>query len=84
MALGLVLIAMFGAASASVLLFAYEFPLWAVLLAYPATGSAILLPGVLVIAWVRQNPQEDRVSAILTSQSPAAQRPQSPAGSSNP
>jgi len=39
MALGLVLIAMFGAASVSVVLYLYGFPIWAVLLAYPATGT---------------------------------------------
>lgn len=84
MALGLVLIAMFGAASASVVLFVYGFPIWAVLLAYPITGSVILLPGVLLFAWIRNSPQDTQAQQAVTSQSPAAPRPQSPAGSSNP
>jgi hypothetical protein len=80
MALGLVIIAMLGAASASAILFAYDYPWWAILLAYPATGFVILLPGVALLAWVRHN-SPDRTA---TSQSPAAPHPQSPAGSSNP
>lgn len=84
MALGLVLIAMFGAASASFVLFFYDFPLWIVLLAYPVTGSLILLPGVALLAWVRQAPPDMGAPQRLTSQSPAAPHPQSPAGSSNP
>lgn len=84
MALGLVLIAMFGAASVSVVLFIYDFPIWAVLLAYPVAGSVILLPGVALFAWIRNTPREDQSQGPLTSQSPSAPRPQSPAGSSNP
>lgn len=84
MALGLLLIAMFGAASASVVLFLYGFPVWAVLLAYPATGFMILLPGVLLVGWIRQNRPNDPSASILTSQSPAGPHQQSPAGSSNP
>lgn len=84
MALGLVLIAMIGAASVAVTMFAYHFPLWMVLLAYPVTGTLILLPGVLLFAWIKQYPPEGQSSQMLTSQSPAAQRPQSTAGSSNP
>ena len=42
MALGLVLIAMFGAASVAVTMFVYQFPLWMVLLAYPITGTVML------------------------------------------
>jgi hypothetical protein len=84
MALGLVLIAMFGAASVSIFLFVYDFPLWAVLLAYPATGSAILLPGVALVGWVRLHRPEQTGVQRVTSQSPAAPHPQSPAGSSNP
>lgn len=80
MALGLVIIAMFGAASASVALFVYDYSLWAVALAYPLTGTAILLPGVALVGWVRQNSASDQI----TSQSPAGPHPQSTAGSSNP
>ncbi len=82
MALGLVLIAMFGAASVSVVLFVYDYPLWAVALAYPLTGTAILLPGVALVGWVRQHSPSDQ--SMITSQSPAAPHPQSTAGSSNP
>lgn len=82
MALGLVLIAMFGAASVSVVLFVYDYPLWAVALAYPLTGMAILLPGVALVGWVRQHSPSDQ--SMITSQSPAAPHPQSTAGSSNP
>ncbi len=84
MALGLVLIAMFCAASVSVVLYIYDFPLWAVLLAYPATGFLILLPGVALVAWIRYSPREGAAQPPLTSQSPSAPHPQSPAGSSNP
>lgn len=84
MALGLVLIAMLGAVSVSVLLYAYQFPLWIVLLAYPVTGTVILLPGVLLFAWIRRYRPESPASQLLTSQSPAAPRPPSRAGSSNP
>jgi hypothetical protein len=84
MALGLVLIAMIGATSVSVVLFAYQFPVWAVLLAYPLTGTFILLPGVALVGWIRQNPPDSPAGQLLTSQSPAAPHPQSPAGSSNP
>jgi hypothetical protein len=84
MALGLVLISMIGAASVAVTMFVYQFPLWMVLLAYPVTGTLILLPGVLLFAWVKQYPPEGRSSQLLTSQSPSAQRPPSTAGSSNP
>jgi hypothetical protein len=83
MALGLVLIAMFGAASVSVVLFAYDFQLWIVLLAYPVTGSVILLPGVALFAWIRSSSHDTQAQA-LTSQSPAAPHPRSPTGSSNP
>lgn len=82
MALGLVLIAMFGAASVSVILFMYDFALWAVLLAYPLTGSAILLPGVALVAWIRQHQPSDQ--SMITSPSPAGQHPRSTARSSNP
>ncbi len=84
MALGLVMIAMFGAASVTVALFAYDYPLWAVALAYPAIGTAILLPGVALVAWVRQHAPDPHGSQLLTSQLPAGPHPQSPAGSSNP
>lgn len=84
MALGLVLIAMIGAASVSVVLFLYDFPIWAVLLAYPATGTMILLPGVALCAWIKNSPRDAQTQPPLTSQSPAAPHPQSPAGSSNP
>ncbi len=84
MALGLVLIAMFGAASVAVTMFVYQFPLWLVLLAYPVSGTAILLPGVLLFAWIKQYPPDSHSSRMITSQSPSAPRPQSTAGSSNP
>lgn len=84
MALGLVLIAMFGAASVSVVLFLYGFPFWAVLLAYPVTGTIILLPGVALFAWIRNTPQTPPDQATLTSQSPSGRHPRSPTGSSNP
>jgi O-antigen ligase len=84
MALGLVLIAMFGATSVSMVLFAYQFPVWAVLLAYPLTGAFILLPGVALVGWIRQNPPDAPSGQLVTSQSPAAPHPQSRAGSSNP
>lgn len=84
MALGLVLIAMFGAASVSVVLFLYDFPIWAVLLAYPAAGTTILLPGVALFAWIRNSPRDIPAQPPVTSQSPAAPHPRSPAGSSNP
>jgi uncharacterized membrane protein len=82
MALGLVLIAMIGAASVSVLLFVHDYALWAVALAYPVTGTIILLPGVALVAWVRQHKPSDQ--AMVTSPSPAAPHQQSTAGSSNP
>lgn len=82
MALGLVLIAMLGAASASVALFVYQYPLWLVALAYPVTGMVILLPGVLLVAWVRHNPPN--AGDMVTSRSPGAPHPQSQTGSSNP
>lgn len=84
MALGLVLIAMFGAASASVFLYAYDFPIWAIVLAYPLTGTLILLLGVAMVGWIRQNPPDAPSGQLLTSRSPGAPHPQSPAGSSNP
>ena len=84
MVLGLVLIAMLGAATASVTLFVFQYPLWMVLLAYPVVGTVILLPGVLIFAWIKQYPPEGTAGQMVTSQSPAAPRPQSPAGSSNP
>lgn len=84
MALGLVLIAMLGAFSATVAMYAYGFPFWMALLAYPATGTAILLPGVALSYWIRQHPPESPSGQMLTSQSPAAPHPPSPAGSSNP
>lgn len=84
MALGLVLIAMLGAASVSVVLFAYDFSLWIVLLAYPVTGSVILLPGVALFAWIRSSPPDAPSAQRITSQSPAAPHPRSQAGSSNP
>ena len=84
MAMGLLLIAMFGAAGASVTLFVYDFPLWAVALAYPVTGMVILLPGVAFVGWIRLHRPQSQVSQRLPSQSPAAPHPQSPAGSSNP
>jgi membrane protein implicated in regulation of membrane protease activity len=84
MALGLVLIAMLSAASVSVVLFLYGFPLWVVLLAYPVTGTVVLLPGVALVSWVRQAPKDASSQQLATSQSPAAPHPQSSAGSSNP
>jgi membrane-bound ClpP family serine protease len=84
MALGLVLIAMFGAASASVVLFAYGFPFWMIALAYPLTGFIILLPGVALFGWIKQHRPATDPDQMLTSQSPGAPHPQSPAGSSNP
>lgn len=84
MALGLLLIAMFSAASVSVILFAYDFPLWAVALAYPVTGMVVLLPGVAFMGWIRMHRPDPQASKRLTSQSPAAPHPPSPAGSSNP
>ena len=84
MALGLVIIAMFGATGVTAILFAYGFPLWIILLAYPLTGSIILLPGVALIGWIRQQPRAAGPGGLLTSQSPAVPRSQSPAGSSNP
>lgn len=84
MILGLLLIAMIGAASVSVILFAYGFPLWAILLAYPAVGFAMLLPGVALLGWIHQNRPDGHGAQMLTSQSPAGPHPQSPARSSNP
>ena len=84
MALGLVLIAMFGATGVSVVLFAFGYPFWIVALAYPLTGSLILLPGVALFGWIKQHPPETPSGHMVTSPSPAAPRPQSPAGSSNP
>jgi hypothetical protein len=84
MALGLLLIAMFGAASAAVFLFVQGFPFWAVALAYPAVGTAILLPGVAFVAWIRVHRPTPYGGQLLTSQSPAAPHPRSPARSSNP
>jgi uncharacterized membrane protein len=83
MALGLVLIAMIGAASVSVMLFVHDYAFWAVALAYPVTGTLILLPGVALVGWIRQHKPSDQTS-IVTSPSPAAQHPRSTAGSSNP
>jgi hypothetical protein len=83
MVLGLLLIAMLGAAGVSVTLFVYDFPLWAVVLAYPAVGSAILLPGVALVGWIRSRPSDDEAPSVTTSQSPAGPHQQSPAGSSN-
>lgn len=84
MALGLLLIAMMCAAGASVTLFVYDFPFWAVALAYPVTGIIVLLPGVALVGWIRLHRPEPTVKQRLTSPSPAAPHPQSPAGSSNP
>jgi F0F1-type ATP synthase assembly protein I len=84
MALGLLLIAMICAASVSMTLFVYDFALWAVALAYPLTGMAVLLPGVAFVGWIRLHRPEQKITARFTSQSPAAPHPQSPAGSSNP
>ena len=84
MALGLVLIAMLGAIGVTATLFVYDFPLWIVVLAYPLSGSIILLPGVLLVGWIRQHPPAAGPDGLLTSRSPAAQHSQSPAGSSNP
>ena len=84
MALGLLLIAMICAASVSVTLFVYNFSLWAVVFAYPVTGMVILLPGVALVGWIRLHRPEQPVGQRLTSQSPAAPRPPSQAGSSNP
>jgi hypothetical protein len=84
MALGLVIIAMFGATSVSVALFVYQYPIWAVVLAYPLAGTFILLPGVALVGWIRQNPPDAPAGQLLTSQSPAAPHPQSQPGSSNP
>lgn len=83
MLLGLILIAMVGASGATAILFAYGFPWWMVLVAYPLTGFLILLPGVALVAWVKHNPP-NAGGQLVTSQSPAGPRPQSPAGSSNP
>jgi hypothetical protein len=83
MLLGLLLTAMFGATGVTAILFAYGFPWWIVLLAYPLTGFVILLPGVALAAWVKHNPP-NAGGQMVTSQSPAGQHPQSPAGSSNP
>lgn len=84
MLLGLILIAMIGASGATAILFAYGFPWWVVLLAYPLTGSLILLPGVALVAWIKSNPPNAGSGQLATSQSPAGPHPQSPAGSSNP
>lgn len=84
MLLGLVLIAMLGATSVTTVLFAYGFPWWMALLAYPLTGFLILLPGVALVAWVKHNPPNAGAGQMLTSQSPAGPHPRSPAGSSNP
>lgn len=83
MLLGLLLIAMIGACSATAILFAYGFSWWIILLAYPLTGFLILLPGVALVAWVKHNPP-NAAGQLVTSQSPAGPHPQSPAGSSNP
>ena len=56
MALGLILIAMLGATGVTAALFAYGFPFWIVALAYPVTGSIILLPVVALFGWIRQHP----------------------------
>jgi hypothetical protein len=77
MALGLVLIAMIGATAASLLLFLFDFSIWIVLLAYPVTGALILLPGVALIAWIKQIPPDDQLSDP-TSRLHAGPRPQSP------
>lgn len=82
MALGLLLIAMICAASVSVMLFVHDYALWAVALAYPLTGTAILLPGVALVGWIRQHRPPDQ--PMVTSPSPAGQHPPSTAGSSNP
>lgn len=84
MVLGLLLIAMFGAAGASVILLLNGFPIWVVLLAYPGAGAAILLPGVALVGWIRQHRPDPAAGAMLTSQSPAGPHQRSPAGSSNP
>lgn len=84
MLLGLVLIAMLGAASVSAVLFAYGFAWWMVALAYPVTGFVILLPGVAIAAWVKHAPPGAGAGQMVTSQSPAGPHPRSPAGSSNP
>jgi hypothetical protein len=84
MALGLILIAMFGAASATVFLFVQGFPFWAVALAYPVVGTAILLPGVAFVAWIRINRPVPYGGQLVTSQSPVIQHPRSQVRSSNP
>lgn len=84
MALGLILIAMIGAIGASALMLAYGFSIWIALLAYPVTGFVILLPGVLLVAWVRQHRPDAVSGQMVTSQSPAGPHPPSRTGSSNP
>lgn len=71
MALGLVLIAMLGAIGVTATLFVYDFPLWIVVLAYPLTGI-ILLPGVALVGWIRQNPPAAGPDGLLTSRDSAA------------
>ena len=69
MVLGLLLIAMLTGALASALLFAASAPLWLVLLAYPATGSATLLLSALALVGL-----SGRRQSALTAQCPAPQR----------
>ncbi len=53
MILGLLLIAMIAAAAVSVTLVFLSAPLWLALLAYPVTGTAVLLSGVALVGNAR-------------------------------
>lgn len=60
MILGLLLIAIVAALAVSILLFLLSAPMWLVLLAYPVTGAAVLLSGIVlrsarVRQWARGN-----------------------------
>lgn len=74
MVLGLLLIAMLAGALASALLLITSWPWWVVLLAYPVTGSAMLLLCAVVLAGFSGRRQPVAPESPLTAPCPAPQR----------
>ena len=78
MVLGILLVAMVAAAAVSITLFLLSAPLWMILLAYPLTGTLVVLAGlVLWEARARRWFSGDKRSFLtrLTSRFRAGQRP---------
>jgi hypothetical protein len=62
MILGLLLIAVISGAGAALWLYAASSPLWVVLLAYPLTGTVVLLLGVTALSMLQR--VKDSTSAL--------------------